>query len=174
MFNTLDTRKIQLIVKHLKNKPYKILDIFSGDCKYSKWIREHYEVINITAIDKNIYCNDVDFIQYEITCDTYVGELIKLLPYREYNLILLFDALEHVTCYGKLLELVSNVLSNDGIILGSTIGIPIDDINMAIEQDKEHRHLFTKVLLMRGFKDYGLEIREAYQHHEIIFFYATR
>jgi 2-polyprenyl-3-methyl-5-hydroxy-6-metoxy-1,4-benzoquinol methylase len=172
----LDERKLRLIVNNIPYKPLKILDIFSGDCKYAKWIQNHYEVELITAIDKkkhdSIWCKDVNFKQIEIDCNTDVRELSMDVGINAYNVILMFDALEHTPCYGKLIELAKRCITLDGVVLGSTIGIPLDKVDDAIYSDPEHLHLFTQVFVIRLFKKYGFEKVRVSQDHEMIFFTA--
>jgi len=89
-----------------------------------------------------------------------------------YNVILMFDTLEHTPCYGKLIELAKRCITIDGVVLGSTIGIPLDKFDDTIYSDPEHLHLFTQVFIIRLFKKYGFEIVRVSQDHEIIFFTA--
>jgi len=169
---TLDERKLRLIRTHIPAEHLRILDIFSGDCKYSKWISEIYPVKLIVAIDKKANCKDITTYKIEITCDTDIKSLAEELGKNIYNVVLLFDALEHTECYGKLLELCKYCITTNGIILGSTIGIPTDNVTNAIYQDSEHLHLFTKEFIVRLFKKYGFNNVIVSQDHEIIFFVA--
>jgi len=168
----LDERKLRLIRTHIPAEHLRILDIFSGNCEYSKWISEIYPVKLIVAIDKEVDCKDITTHKIKITCDTDIKLLAEELGRNIYNVILLFDALEHTECYGKLLELCKYCITIDGVILGSTIGIPTDNVTNAIYQDSEHLHLFTKEFIIRLFKKYGFNNVIVSQDHEIIYFVA--
>ena len=171
---TLDERKLRLIRTHIPAEHLRILDIFSGNCEYSKWISEIYPTKLIVAIDKKANCKDIIMYKVEITCNTNTEALAEELGKNIYNVILLFDALEHTECYGKLLELCKYCITTDGVILGSTIGIPTDNVTNAIYQDSEHLHLFTKEFIVRLFKKYGFNNIIVSQDHEIIFFVAKQ
>ena len=171
----LDERKLRLLRAFVTKPGCVVVDLCSGDCRYLHWLVKHIPVSKAYAIDKNCSfaeaCKPFQFICGEIglySCWWYI------LGGAFADYVLLFDCLEHSTFYGALLDAAHYFLAPGGLLIGSTIGEPVDHIRDAIERDPEHVHLFNPVLLRRALERHGFRVIYLSQDHEILFFVGEK
>ena len=129
-----------------------VLDVGCGKCLYAHLFKNYVGIDKNPQCDKSITTIKDDFHSLPFSNDTF-------------DMVLLFDVLEHTTLYGQVLQEAVRVVKPNGIIIGSTIWI----MGNAVETDPEHRHCFTEELLRRVLNDFGIKA-EIKRDQDILYF----
>ena len=166
----VDLRKARLIeqacsmleIRGIKN--VRVLDLGCGDCTYAREIAGKCNVVDYVGVDTEPRCNGYNVVRADVQ-DTGLPSLIG----GSFDVVLMLDILEHVTNYGMALSNARKLIRPNGLLLISTIAIPQDNINDAIERDPQHVHLYTPELLRRALARHGFSLVMFWQEHEILF-----
>ena len=137
-----DIRKERLILAVPEYERNYALDIGCGECLYYKFFKKYIGVDINPRCPPNVKVVKADFHSLPF-------------PDNTFDVILLFDVLEHTKNYGLLLDEAVRVAKPGAWILGSTIWITGD----AVHRDTEHRHCYTEELLRRVLEDYGIKAK---------------
>jgi ubiquinone/menaquinone biosynthesis C-methylase UbiE len=118
-----------------------VVDIGSGPCTYS-FLFDRYVACDID-LEKLKQCKG---LAEKVQCDAHS------LPFRDraFEMVLIFDIIEHSNRYGLILEEASRVSRPNSPILLSTIWI----MGHAVHADPQHVHCFTEILLRRALSKY--------------------
>ncbi len=161
---SIDTRKVLLIAAAcslLGVKNPTVLDLGCGDCRYASVVEAACGLGMYVGVDAKPNCQGRNVVRtdLEVWDSPFVGV---------FDLVLALDILEHLTNYGHALDVARKAIKPSGLLLVSTIAVPMDDVQDAIERDPEHVHLYTRELLKRALRRHGFEATHAWQDHEIL------
>ena len=162
----IDGRKEELIrvgCSMLGGRVVDVLDLGCGDCTYGAVISRVCRVGRYVGVDAKPNCRGFETVRADLQ-----DNLVSLIN-GSFDVVLMLDVLEHLTNYGRALDNARFLIKDGGLLLISTIGIPIDGVKDAIERDPEHVHLFTPTLLRRALIRHGFQVLTYWQNHELIY-----
>jgi len=113
----LSDQKLRYIKNYLKLG--SILDVGAGCGHYSWWIAKNYPQAQVIALDRINIENPIGF-KYQ---KTNLEEKLSAEK-NQFDTILAFDVIEHITNHNSLLKELFRVCKNGGILIGS---VPHDD-----------------------------------------------
>lgn len=166
----VDLRKARLIEQACSMletrgvKGVRVLDLGCGDCTYARVIAEKCNATEYVGVDIEPRCNGYNVVRADVQ-DPGLPSIIG----GSFDVVFMMDILEHVTNYGLALDNARRLIKPSGLLLITTVAIPQDGINDAIERDPQHVHLYTPELLRRALIRHGFSLIMFWQEHEILF-----
>jgi len=168
----IDDRKVKVVEAlsgFVGDRRVKVLDVGCGDCRYRDVFSKYLRLDHYVGLDRVNKCSGVPVVIADLE-DISVDDFPAFHSF--FDVVFMFDILEHVTNYGIILKWVRRILVNDGFIVVSTLSIPVDGFYDDIERDVEHVHLYTPVLFDRVLGRHGFRTLYSSRDKDLIYFIA--
>ena len=117
--------RLKYIIKNLKNKKIndlKILDIGCGGGLICEPLAKlGAKITGIDFVEKNIKVAKLHALENNLKINYIVGDINKIKLKQKYDVVILFEVLEHVEDWGKTLSKIKTLMNKGGVIIISTI-----------------------------------------------------
>lgn len=156
MSSSISSKKVEYIMKIPPGYRRKCLDVGCGKALYREFFDE-YVGLDLFTEEADV---KADFHSYPFKSECF-------------DVVILFDVIEHTTYYGVLLDEARRVLRPGGYLLLATT----NNSGHAVETDPQHVHCFTVNLVLRVIERHGftpLDIEEYCPERDNIICLAVR
>lgn len=163
MEHMLSDVKTSYIKKFIK--PTSVLDVGSGQCLYSLWVKELFSSAQVTAVDM-LPAETRENITY-VQANLEHG--LTSQSDNSFDTVLAFDIIEHIEKEAFFVQELYRVLSQGGVLIGSVphdldLFLPQYNLTFNHRSDLTHKRYYTKetlesVLISAGFTPVVIDLR---------------
>jgi len=152
----LSDQKLRYLKDHLKLG--SILDVGAGQGHYSWWIAKTYPQAQVTALDRIDVENPIGFKYQKTDLEE------KLLAEdNQFDTILVFDVIEHISNHDSLLKELFRVCKNGGVIIGSVPHdadgfLPNYNLTFYHRSDVTHKRYYLVESLKKDLQQVGFDV----------------